>query len=141
MVETKNNDGIHFCTTEIYVPQEYFRLCYICRQLMFCCDLEVDDDVKDDIWRHENLNSLFSPAPLLEQGVPNRMAFISVQVRSFGFYLDGFQYPTRKFCWFSSFHDVICHLWRHHQLQDHSKTSADDGCRTSESTPEVRKFL
>ena len=29
MVETKNNEGLHFCTTEIYVPQEYFRMCYI----------------------------------------------------------------------------------------------------------------
>ena len=39
----KNNDGLHFCTTEIYVPQEYFRMCYIRRQLMFCCDHVVDD--------------------------------------------------------------------------------------------------
>ena len=43
VVETKNNDGLHFCTTEIYVPQEYFRMCYIRRQLMFCCDHVVDD--------------------------------------------------------------------------------------------------
>ena len=39
----KNNDSLHFCTTEIYVPQEYFRMCYIRRQLMFCCDHVVDD--------------------------------------------------------------------------------------------------
>ena len=43
---SKNNDGLLFCTTEIYVPQEYFRMCYIRRQLMFCCDLVVDDDVR-----------------------------------------------------------------------------------------------
>ena len=46
VVETKDNDGLHFCTTEIFVPQEYFRMCYIRRQLMFCCDLVVDDDVR-----------------------------------------------------------------------------------------------
>ena len=40
---SKNNEGLHFCTTEIYVPQEYFRMCYIRRQLMFCCDHVVDD--------------------------------------------------------------------------------------------------
>ena len=42
-LEIKNNDSLHFCTTEIYVPQEYFRMCYIRRQLMFCCDHVVDD--------------------------------------------------------------------------------------------------
>ena len=46
MSNTKNNDGLHFCITEIYVSQEYFRMCYIRRQLMFCCDLVVDDDVR-----------------------------------------------------------------------------------------------
>ena len=43
MVETKNKDSLHFCTTEIYIPQEYFQMCYIRRQLMFCCDHVVDD--------------------------------------------------------------------------------------------------
>ena len=46
VVETKNVDGVHFCTTEIYVRKEYFRMCYIRRQLMFCCHLVVDDDVR-----------------------------------------------------------------------------------------------
>ena len=35
----------------------------------------------------------------------------------------------------------ICMIKIIYSLQDHSKTSADDGCSTSESTPEVRKFL
>ena len=47
MVETKNNDGLHICTTEIYVPQEYFRMCCIRRQLMFCCDHVVERESKD----------------------------------------------------------------------------------------------
>ena len=46
VVETKNNDSLHFCTTEIYVPQEYFRMCNIRRQLLFCCDHVVDDVMK-----------------------------------------------------------------------------------------------
>ena len=29
-----NIDGLHFCTAEIYVPQEYFRMCNIRCQLM-----------------------------------------------------------------------------------------------------------
>ena len=37
--EIKNNDGLHFCTTEIYV----FRMCYMRHLLMFCCDHVVDD--------------------------------------------------------------------------------------------------
>ena len=54
VVETKNNDGLHFCTTEIYVPQEYFRMCNIRRQLLFCCDHVVDDVRRwqETLWRH-----------------------------------------------------------------------------------------
>ena len=35
VLKTKNNDGLHFCTTEIYIPQECFLMCNNRRELMF----------------------------------------------------------------------------------------------------------
>ena len=48
-VETKNNDTLHFCTTEILHTSGVLSNVvhqYIPCQLMFCCDLVVDDDVR-----------------------------------------------------------------------------------------------
>ena len=42
----KNNDWLCFWTTKICLPQTYFRMCYIHRQLIFCCDLVVEVDFR-----------------------------------------------------------------------------------------------
>ena len=72
VVETKNNDGLHFCTTETYVPQEYFWMCYIRRQLMFCCDLVIDDDVRRWHMTSWKLEFIILPRPSFRARCPRQ---------------------------------------------------------------------